>query len=148
MPIQCSEIYWQLKSTTVTSFTMRRARSIYTALRKTLEPKWLHTLSRFMVCNSAPPVALFWCHFQKWSCFCPKKVWKSATSEGGAIFFLNMIIKEKNGSTLQSGTVFQIFGSNFFLSVCKWEKKLNMIALKKMINGAMLWNYSKYAEDK
>ncbi len=30
-----------------------------------------------------------------------------ATSEGGAIFFLNMIMKEKNGSTLQSGIVFQ-----------------------------------------
>ncbi len=38
---------------------------------------------RFMVCNSAPSVALFWCHFQRW------------------------IIKEKNGSTLQRGTVFQ-----------------------------------------
>ncbi len=30
-----------------------------------------------------------------------------ATSEGGAKFFLNVIIKGKNGSTLQSGTVFK-----------------------------------------
>ncbi len=52
-----------------------------TTLRKKVEPKQLHPWSRFMVRNSAPPLALFWCH-------------------------LNMIIKGKNGSTLQGGTVF------------------------------------------
>ncbi len=49
-------------------------------LRKKVEPKQLQPWSRFMVRNSAPPLALFWCH---------------------------MIIKGKNGSTLQGGTVFQ-----------------------------------------
>ncbi len=45
----------------------------------------LHPVSRFMVHNLAPPVALFWSHFQRW------------------IFFsLNMIILGKNGSTLRS----------------------------------------------
>ncbi len=40
---------------------------------KEVEPKRLHPWSRFMVRNSAPPVALFWCHFQRWSCFRPNK---------------------------------------------------------------------------
>ena len=40
--------------------------------RKKVEPKRLHPWSRFMVCNSALPLALFWCRF-----------------------FLNMIIKGK-----------------------------------------------------
>ncbi len=58
-----------------------------------MEPKWLHSWSHFMVFNSAPPMTLFWRHFQ------------------------NMIINKKNGSTLQSGTVFQN-SSTFFLSAC------------------------------
>ncbi len=45
----------------------------FAALRKKVEPKRLHPWSRFMVCNSAPPLALFWCHLQRWSCFCLKK---------------------------------------------------------------------------
>ncbi len=73
------------------------------SLRKKVEPKWLHPWSRFMVRNSAPPVALFWSHLQRWSCFCLFErslkwicfqpiflqiwFWKNgATSEGGAIF--------------------------------------------------------------
>ena len=55
--------------------------------------------------NLAPPVALFWRHFQRWNCFRLKK------ARNGS-----MIIKEKNGSILQSSTVFQngSFGSTFF----------------------------------
>ncbi len=40
---------------------------------KKVEPKRLHPWSRFMVRNSGPPLALFWCHLQRWSCFCLKK---------------------------------------------------------------------------
>ncbi len=56
-----------------------------------------------MVRNSAPPVALFGCHFQRWSFFHLKK---------GP----NIIIKQKNGSTLQSGTVSKTASGFFFLS--------------------------------
>ena len=43
-------------------------------LRKKVEPKWIHPWSRLMVWNSAPPVALFWHHLRRWSCFRLKKV--------------------------------------------------------------------------
>ncbi len=36
------------------------------SLRKKVEPKRLHPWRRFMVRNSAPPLALFWCHLQTW----------------------------------------------------------------------------------
>ncbi len=44
---------------------------------KKVEPKQLHPWSYFMVRNSAPPLALFWCHLQRchfrgWSHFFPK----------------------------------------------------------------------------
>ena len=47
--------------------------------------------SRFMVRNSAPPVALCWFHLQRWSCFCLPKTWllrkKTAqTSEVAPLF--------------------------------------------------------------
>ncbi len=73
----------------------------YTALtEKKVEPKRLHPWSRFMVLNSAPPLALFWCHDY---------------------------FKGKNGCTLRGGTIFQIgfrvepFWLNFFLSAIKSE---------------------------
>ena len=76
-------------------------------LRATQSP---NSLRKNNGAKSAPPVALFWCQSQSWSCFRLKKVQNrstlvlenSATSEGEAIFFLNMILKE-----------------NFFLSVSK-----------------------------
>ena len=38
-------------------------------LRKRVESKRLLPWSRFMARNSAPLVAVFWCHFERWSCF-------------------------------------------------------------------------------
>ena len=62
--------------------------------------------SRFMVRNSAPPLTLFWCHLQRWSCFC----------------LLNMIIKEKTAPSSKvapfskTAPGWSRFGSTFFLS--------------------------------
>ncbi len=70
-----------------------------------------------MVRNSAPPLALFWCHLQRWSCFCLKKKVR------------NMIIKGNNGSTVQGGTVFQNgsrvepFWLHFF-SQCEYPRRI------------------------
>ena len=44
--------------------------------KKKVELKWLHPWSCFMVHNSAPPVALFWHYFHRWSFFCLKNVQK------------------------------------------------------------------------
>ena len=64
-----------------------------TLTEKKVEPKRHHPWSRFMVRNSASPLALFWCHLQR----CHFRGWSH--------FFPNMIIKGKTVSTLQSGTV-------------------------------------------
>ncbi len=40
-----------------------------------VEPKQLHTWRRFMVRKSTPPVAVFWDHFQRWSCILLKAIW-------------------------------------------------------------------------
>ena len=45
-------------------------------------------------------ISLFWCHFQRWSCFRLKRVGKWWHFIGWSHFFLDMIIKGKNGSTL------------------------------------------------
>ena len=82
------------------------------SLRKKVEPKQLHPWSRFMVRNSAPPLALFWCHLQMWSCFCLKKGpkqlhpgwWSRFGSNGGAVLAakkLEMIIKGKTAPPSQ-----------------------------------------------
>ncbi len=47
---------------------------------KKVEPKWLHPWSRFMVHNSVPPMALFWCHLQRWSCF--RQIWPALIGIG------------------------------------------------------------------
>ncbi len=66
-----------------------------------------------MVRNSAPPVALFLCHFQRLSCFRLKK--------------------GPNGSTLESGTVFQNSSRveplwlHFFFSVSGMDIKVSLI---------------------
>ncbi len=62
----CETIMW----TMYTIIPLQWALScVYTAApRKKVEPK-LHPWSRFMVHNSAPLLVLFWCHFQRWSCF-------------------------------------------------------------------------------
>ncbi len=64
-----------LFSIPVNHLVYRLTSTLWTACtEKKVEPKPLHPWSRFMVCNSAPHVALFWCHLQRWSCFGLKRV--------------------------------------------------------------------------
>ncbi len=94
--------------------------------------KWGVRLTRVFV-RRGPTV--FWCHFQRWS-----------------RFLLNMIVKEKNGSTLQSGTVFEnsswveMFWLQFF-SECAtknrhfWYILPNSFEAQNMPGGLFLASY-------
>ncbi len=77
-------------------------RGMVTNTEKKVEPKQLHPWSRFMVRNSAPPLALFWCHLQ--SCFCLKKRSETAPpwlmepfwlQEWSRFFFLKRLFRKK-----------------------------------------------------
>ncbi len=86
-----------LKCYFVHSSPKEKLRFLWGTLRNKVKPKRLHPWSCFTVRNSAPPVALFLANLAK--------------------RLLNMIIEEKNGSTLQSGTMapgWSHFGSTFF----------------------------------
>ncbi len=69
---------------------------VFTSLRKKSGAK-IHPWSHFMVRNSAPHVALFWCHFQRWSCFRLKK-------------------GQKSGTVFQNGSRVELFWLHLFLS--------------------------------
>ncbi len=112
---------------------------------KKVGPKRLHPWSRFMVRNSAPPVALFWHHFQRWSCFRLKKVWNGSSLVNGAILTYKksemvpqVVLKwyhlvkgsqnsatflgrwSQNGSFNQGGAVSDLFFRRKQLHLWKW----------------------------
>ncbi len=60
-----------------------------------MEPFWFQGWSRFGWQKVVPRVLLKWCQIQQNSSTPGALLENGATSEGGAIFVLNMIIKEK-----------------------------------------------------
>ena len=72
---------------------MEKKQMSWIALSKKEEQKQLLLSSLIVIHNSAPLEAIF-----QWSHFKP---------QCGDISFLNMTEKEKNNTTLQSGTIFQ-----------------------------------------